>query len=172
MYALTGHSTFSADRTIPVAIVGANHFYDTFVEILSTSLALDPRLPRCNRGTDTPPPPSPHRTGFIGYWLGPFIAIVLTEHFVFRRPSWSTYEVEDAWNKPQHPNLPRGYAAVFTIVSSIGLIVLCMSQEWWTGPVAKAGTGDIAMIVSFAYSVVMYSITRSLEKRWASRRET
>ena len=108
--------------------------------------------------------------GFIGYWLGPFIAIVLTEHVVFRRRSWAAYEVEAAWDKPRHPNLALGYAAVWTIVSAIGLIVLCMSQEWWTGPVADAGTGDIAMIVSWAYSVVMYSVARTAEKRWAAAR--
>ena len=51
-------------------------------------------------------------------------------------------------------------------MTSIGLIVVCMSQDEWTGPVAKAGTGDIAMIVSFAYSIIMYAVTRSLEKRW------
>lgn len=107
-------------------------------------------------------------SGFIGYWVGPFIAIVLTEHVVFRR-SWSAYQVEEAWDKPRHPNLASGYAAIWTIVSSIGLIVVCMSQEWWTGPVANAGTGDIAMIVSFAYSVVMYTISRSLELRWKRR---
>ncbi|KIP09966.1 hypothetical protein PHLGIDRAFT_289936 [Phlebiopsis gigantea 11061_1 CR5-6] len=122
---------------IPVAIVGATRFYSTFVQILS----------------------------FIGYWLGPFIAIVLTEHIVFRR-SWAAYDIMGAWDKPRHPNLARGYAAVWTIVSAIGLIVICMSQEWWTGPVAAAGTGDIAMIVSFAYSVVMYSVARTLEQRW------
>lgn len=76
---------------------------------------------------------------------------------------------EEAWDKPRHPNLASGYAAIWTIISSIGLIVVCMSQEWWTGPVANAGTGDIAMIVSFAYSVVMYTISRSLELRWKRR---
>ena len=40
-----------------------------------------------------------------------------------------------------------------------------MSQDWWTGPVARAGTGDIAMVVSFAYSVIVFSIARPLEKR-------
>ena len=92
---------------------------------------------------------------------------MLTEHIVFRR-SWAAYDIGGAWDRPRHPNLPRGYAAVWTIVSAIGLIVICMSQEWWTGPVAAAGTGDIAMIVSFAYSVLMYTATRTLEKRWAN----
>ena len=102
--------------------------------------------------------------GFIGYWAGPYIGIVLTEHFVFRRNAWAQYQPEEAWNKPRHPNLARGYAALFTFVTSIGLIVLCMSQEWWTGPVARTGTGDIAMIVSFFYAVLVYLVARTVEK--------
>ncbi|EKM56674.1 uncharacterized protein PHACADRAFT_207869 [Phanerochaete carnosa HHB-10118-sp] len=124
---------------IPVGIVGATEFYDTFTQILS----------------------------FIGYWLGPFMAIVLTEHFVFRR-RWCAYAVADAWNVPTHPRLARGYAAVWTMLSSIPLIAVCMSQVWWTGPVARAGTGDIAMMVSFVYSVPMYAFARRLELRYTS----
>lgn len=109
--------------------------------------------------------------GFIGYWISPYIGIVLTEHFVFRRGAWARYEPDEAWDKPRHPNLAKGYAALFTFVTSIGLIVLCISQEWWTGPVARAGTGDIAMIVSFVYAVLMYSAARAVEKRRASPRQ-
>ncbi|PSS34234.1 hypothetical protein PHLCEN_2v1744 [Hermanssonia centrifuga] len=102
----------------------------------------------------------------IGYWIAPFTAIIMTEHFVFRRGQWSAYEMQVAWNKPKHRNLSRGYAATFTFFSSLGLIVACMAQEWWTGPVARSGTGDIAMLVSFVYSVAIFSIARRLEKRW------
>lgn len=71
----------------------------------------------------------------------------------------------EAWNDPHHPNLAKGYAAIFTFLTSIGLIVVSMSQDWWTGPVAKAGTGDIALFVSFVYSVLAFSIARTLELR-------
>ncbi|KAI0692723.1 permease for cytosine/purines, uracil, thiamine, allantoin-domain-containing protein [Cytidiella melzeri] len=123
---------------IPVGIVGATRFYATFVQILS----------------------------FIGYWAAPFLGIVLTEHFLFRRSCWDRYSPEEAWNVPSHPNLPKGYAAIFTFVTSLGLVVVCMSQEWWTGPVARTGTGDIAIYVSFVYAVMMFSVVRTLEKRW------
>lgn len=122
---------------IPVAIIGAKRFFDTLLQVLS----------------------------LMGYWLGPFVAIVLTEHFVFRR-TWSSYQPSVAWNNPSHPNLARGLAAVFTFTVAIGLIILCMDQQWWTGPVANSGTGDIAMLVSFGSSVVTYYITRSIELRW------
>lgn len=103
--------------------------------------------------------------GFIGYWIAPFLGIVLTEHFFFRRASWEAYSPLEAWNDPHHHNLAKGYAAIFTFCTSVGLIAVCMSQVWWTGPVARAGTGDIAMIVSFVYSVLMFSTVRALERR-------
>ena len=106
--------------------------------------------------------------GFIGYWIAPFMAIVITEHFVFRRGTWSRYDPEHAWNKPRHPNLARGYAALFTFVTSIGFIVICMSQPEWTGPVAQQGTGDIAMIVSFVYSCAAFAAARWVERRYCN----
>ena len=66
----------------------------------------------------------------------------------------------------------RGWAAPLTLVSALGPIVLCMAQEWWTGPVAAAGTGDIAMVVSCAYSVGAYALARSLELRCTARRRS
>lgn len=98
--------------------------------------------------------------------MGPWFAIVLTEHFVFRR-TWANYKVLEAWDKPRHPNLARGYAAVFTFLTAIPVIVVCMSQSWYVGPVAKAGAGDVGMVVSFAYSTIVYAATRYLERRYA-----
>lgn len=127
---------------IPVAIVGATKFYSTFVDILS----------------------------LIGYWLAPHCAITLIEHFVFRRDSYASYAVQHAWNKPSHPNLPRGYAAVLTFLVAVGLIVVCMEQAWYTGPIARAGTGDIGMLVGFVGSILVYLCARWAEKRWVGMR--
>lgn len=91
------------------------------------------------------------------------MAIIITEHYVFRKGRWANYDPENAWNKPSHPNLARGYAALFTFVTSIPLIVVCMSQTEWVGPVARKGTGDIAMFVSFVYAIMAYWATRWLE---------
>lgn len=123
---------------IPVAIVGSSRFYATFTDIL----------------------------GFIGYWIAPFCAIVLTEHFVFRRNSWLSYDVRDAWNDPRHPNLPRGYAAVLTFVATVGFIVVCMDQAWWVGPIARAGTGDVGMLFGFILGVVIFTCARCVEQAW------
>ena len=108
----------------------------------------------------------PPVSGFIGYWLAPYIAIVLTEHFVFRRNAWSRYDVEIAWNQPHL--LPKGYAALFTFVVSIGFIVVFMEQGWWVGPVAKAGTGDIGMIMGFLCGVILFGGARWIERKYYS----
>ncbi|KAI0942810.1 hypothetical protein AcV7_002117 [Taiwanofungus camphoratus] len=125
---------------IPVAIIGSSRFYATFVDIL----------------------------GLIGYWLAPFLAIVLTEHFVFRQNKWSSYDILEGWSRPHHPNLPKGCAAVFTFAATIGFIVLCMDQEWWVGPLARTGTGDVGLLLGFVVGVVTYTCTRWVERRWES----
>ncbi|PIL29169.1 transporter [Ganoderma sinense ZZ0214-1] len=124
---------------IPIAILGAGHFYETFETILT----------------------------LIGYWNAPFCAIVLTEHFLFRR-SFSAYDVPHAWDSPNHPNLPRPYPALCALAASIVLIVLCMEQKWWTGPVAKHGTGDLGMLLGFVVSVPVYAGARWAELNWGS----
>ncbi|CCM05632.1 uncharacterized protein FIBRA_07861 [Fibroporia radiculosa] len=126
---------------IPVAIVGSTTFYAIFSDIL----------------------------GFIGYWIAPFCAIVLTEHFMYRRNLWTSYHVLEAWDLPSHPNLPRGFAALSTFVITIGFIVLCMEQEWWTGPIARSGTGDVGMLLGFVVGVIVYGCARALERKWENR---
>lgn len=123
---------------IPVAIVGSDTFYAIFSDIL----------------------------GFIGYWLAPFCAVVLTEHVVFRRGRWAAYDVARAWDRAGHPNLPRGYAAVCTFAATVGFIVLCMQKQWWTGPLARTGTGDVGMLLGFVVGVLVYLCARWLELRW------
>ncbi|OBZ77733.1 Phosphatidylinositol N-acetylglucosaminyltransferase gpi3 subunit [Grifola frondosa] len=100
---------------IPVAIVGATHFYNTFVDILNV----------------------------IGYWSAVFAAIVLVEHFIFRKDDFLRYDLKD-WN--QAGQLPPGIAAMFAFLCACGIIIPCMSQAWYTGPIAHEGTGDIGIL--------------------------
>ena len=106
---------------------------------------------------------------FVGYWLAPFCSIVLTEHFIFRKSTYSSYDVLEAWNKPDHPNLPRSYASSFTFAATVGFIVLCMQKQWWTGPIARTGTGDVGMLLGFLFGVLVYTCTRWAEKAWEAR---
>jgi purine-cytosine permease-like protein len=104
----------------------------------------------------------------IGYWCAAFAAIILCEHFVFRRHNFSMYNVED-WDKPHR--LPLGVAAILAFSGAFGIIVPSMSQVWYSGPIAMAGTGDIGILTGFVVSGVLYLVLRTLERRWTSGRD-
>lgn len=144
---------------IPVAIVGSDTFYAIFSDILGAPAPLPRALTHAHVRACL-------STGFIGYWLAPFCAVVLTEHVVFRRGRWAAYDVARAWDRAGHPNLPRGYAAVCTFAATVGFIVLCMQKQWWTGPLARTGTGDVGMLLGFVVGVLVYLCARWLELRW------
>jgi purine-cytosine permease-like protein len=100
--------------------------------------------------------------GIIGYWSAPFAAIILVEHFVFRKGYFSAYAIEQ-WDQPHQ--LPLGIAAVASFVGSIGIIVPSMSQAFYTGPIARTGTGDIGMLTGFFLAGLLYLILRTCEKK-------
>ena len=125
-------------RLIPVAIVGATHFYATFVNILSA----------------------------IGYWSTVFAAIVILEHLLFRAADWARYDLAQ-WCKPKE--LPPGLAAVLAFLCACGIIVPCMSQAWYVGPIASAGSGDIGVFVGFAMAAILYPSFRAVERAVSGR---
>ncbi|KAF5351146.1 hypothetical protein D9756_008253 [Leucocoprinus leucothites] len=131
--------TISEAILIPVAIIGATRFYATLVNVLSV----------------------------IGYWSTAFAGIVLTEHFIFRRNSFSRYLTE-YWDTPT--KLPLGLAALFSFLGAFGIIIPCMSQVFYEGPIARAGSGDIGVIVGFLAAVGLYLVLRSVEKRFTGDR--
>lgn len=108
----------------------------------------------------------------IGYWSASFVGIVSTEHLVFRRGFGSRKRsYEDAyghgvWNDATR--LPTGLAALGAGVLSFGLVVPCMAQVWWTGPIAKT-TGDLGFEVAFLLSAALYVPLRKLEIRLTGR---
>ncbi|KAJ5114116.1 hypothetical protein N7456_002650 [Penicillium angulare] len=98
------------------------------------------------------------------YWLIPFGAVILLEHFIWRR----NYEYDlDAWN--DRSRLPYGIAASVSWVCATTLAVLSMSQDWWIGPIAasipgsKSGT-DISWILAAICATVIYVPTRMWER--------
>ncbi|KAH9849624.1 cytosine-purine permease [Lenzites betulinus] len=117
---------------IPVAIVGAKHFYTTFVDILSV----------------------------IGYWSTVFAAIVIVEHLVFRKNDWARYDLAQ-YCRPRE--LPLGVAATLAFLCACGIIIPSMSQAWYVGPIANAGTGDIGIIVGFVLACMVYPAFRAVE---------
>ena len=154
---MDGHSYLAS--LIPLAIIGAKSFYTVLVAILSESLSLQPdglylsvhHLPNISPKPDV-----------IGYWSTIFAAIVLTEHFLFRKNSFDSYRIED-WDKPS--KLPIGIAALLSFLGGFGIVIPSMSQVWYTGPIAKAGTGDIGLLTGAVVGATLYAILRALEKK-------
>ncbi|KAG6331535.1 hypothetical protein ID866_7555 [Astraeus odoratus] len=121
---------------IPVAIVGAKTFYTTFVDILSV----------------------------IGYWSAAFAAIVLIEHILFRRASFSEEAYPIAtWNSAKL--LPSGVPAVLAFFCAFGTLIPFMSQAWYVGPVAEDGSGDCGIYVGFVVAAITYAVFRAVEVR-------
>ncbi|KAG5637590.1 hypothetical protein H0H81_004041 [Sphagnurus paluster] len=135
------------------------------------------------RGGEYPPLPPPSAANvisfitfvmssiisIIGYWSTVFAAIVIAEHFIFRRGHFKRYAVLDAWDVPRR--LPPGIAALIAFAGAFGIIVPCMSQVWYEGPIARMGTGDIGVLTGFVVAGILYVPLRTAEKRWTSSRE-
>ncbi len=62
-------------------------------------------------------------------------------------------------------------AALLSFFGAFGIIVPCMSQVFYAGPIAKAGSGDIGVIVGFIAAVGLYTVLRKVEKRLTRGRE-
>jgi purine-cytosine permease-like protein len=101
--------------------------------------------------------------GLFGYWGSAYVAIIIIEHLYFRKNNPSLYYDVTAWNVPQR--LPSGIAAIAAGVLSFGMVIPCMSQNWFTGPIARK-TGDIGFEVAFVVSGLLYFPFRWLEIRW------
>ncbi|KYK62134.1 purine-cytosine permease FCY22 [Drechmeria coniospora] len=101
----------------------------------------------------------------IGYWSAAFVAVVMTEHLVFRRGRFDSYDPA-AWNKASL--LPWGAAAMGAFVVAFGCVVPFMNTKLWTGPVGEK-TGDIGFEVAFFVAALAYLPLRWLERRVSGR---
>jgi hypothetical protein len=61
-----------------------------------------------------------------------------------------------------------GWAAMGASVGCLGLVVPCMYQIWFTGPIAER-TGDLGFEVALVLSAGLYVPLRCLEKRVCGR---
>ncbi|THH19544.1 hypothetical protein EW146_g1640 [Bondarzewia mesenterica] len=89
--------------------------------------------------------------GVIAYWSAAFVSIVITEHLVFRKGDATTYS-QAIYNKARE--LPSGIAALAAGAISFALIIPCMDQIWYVGPIAKT-TGDIGFEVAYVLSALL-----------------
>ncbi|KAI8246518.1 Purine-cytosine permease fcyB [Colletotrichum sp. SAR 10_96] len=101
----------------------------------------------------------------IGYWSAAFLSVVLVEHFCFRKADCERYETE-AWDDAR--KLPVGAAALGSCLLCFALVIPCMAQVWWMGPIAEV-TGDIGFELAFVVSGLLYVPFRTLERRVSGR---
>lgn len=101
----------------------------------------------------------------ISYWSASFVGIVITDFVVIRRCRFDSYDLA-IWDKGSE--LPIGIAAIASAVLSLGLVVPCVREEWYTGPIASK-TGDIGFEVAFVLSALAYVPLRLLEKKLSGR---
>jgi purine-cytosine permease-like protein len=86
---------------------------------------------------------------------------MMAEFVWFRKMDYATYD-HSIWNVGK--KLPMGIAAISAGICSFGLVVPCMEEAWYTGPIAKT-TGDIGFEVAFVVSGILYVPFRTLEIR-------
>jgi purine-cytosine permease-like protein len=91
---------------------------------------------------------------------------VLIEHFFFRKNNFFAYVISD-WDQPHR--LPLGIAASVSFIGSFGIILPTMHQAFYTGPIAREGTGDIGMLTGFFSAGVMYLLLRTYEKKFSGK---
>lgn len=96
----------------------------------------------------------------IAYWLGPWAIILVLEHFVFRH---GRYNVDD-WNHAH--KLPLGWAALASMALGLIGVYLGVSQQLFTGPVAKLlGGTDVGFELGIIFAAIAYLILRPIELR-------
>lgn len=104
----------------------------------------------------------------IGYYIAIYIAIGVTEHFVFRK-SFLAYNLDD-YNNPAKLN--PGWAGLFAFCCGVAGAVIGMNQTWYTGVLAKkigADSGDIGFELAAGFSFIGYIISRPIEKKYFKR---
>ncbi|EER29121.1 hypothetical protein D8B26_000395 [Coccidioides posadasii str. Silveira] len=103
--------------------------------------------------------------GVIAYWSAAFFSIVTVEHLVFRKGRYESYD-PTIWNVGSA--LPSGVSALAAGVLSFALVIPCMSQTWYVGPIAKK-TGDIGFEIALVLSALLYLPLRAAEIKWRKR---
>jgi NCS1 nucleoside transporter family len=136
------------------AIAGRSHLAEIFTNFLALMGYV---CPSCVRSLTS--------LTLARYWVSIWIAIVLEEHFIFRKAMGRGWQWEE-WN--DRSKLPLGIAALIAfLVGWVGSI-LCMAQVWYVGPLAALISeygGDMGNYVGFAWAALVYAPLRWLELR-------
>ena len=104
----------------------------------------------------------------IGYYLAIYIAISLSEHFIYRR-GFKGYNIED-WNN--WDRLPIGIAGCSALFVGAFGVALGMSQTYWTGEISRhigKHGGDIGFELGMSWAFIVFNIVRPLEIKYFGR---
>jgi purine-cytosine permease-like protein len=88
----------------------------------------------------------------LGYWIAFFVAILLEEHYIFRRPG-GTLGGYDFTAYDDARRLPVGIAGILAICFGIAGAVVGMAEVWYIGPIAKhigPSGGDLVRLSTYA----------------------
>ncbi|KAI1190352.1 permease for cytosine/purines, uracil, thiamine, allantoin-domain-containing protein [Nemania serpens] len=99
----------------------------------------------------------------LGYWSTSYFAILLIEHYVFRKGNFDNYDL-DAWNNPAR--LPIGLGAMAAFLVGVVGWILGMVETWYVGPVGNligSRGGDVANELTFIVTMVTYLPARYFE---------
>ena len=91
----------------------------------------------------------------------------MAEHVLFRKMRFDAYDPSQ-WASPRL--LPPGVAGISAFLLPFAVIVPCMSQVWYVGPLAKKVGGDLGVFVGWGTAFVLYIALRRLEKKWADKK--
>jgi purine-cytosine permease-like protein len=99
----------------------------------------------------------------VAYWLGPWAAILIVEHFVFRK---GVYNAED-WNTRER--LPIGWAALVAMGAGLVGVSLTAAQSLFVGPIARRLNPpygiDLGFEAGMVVAALVYLAVRPIERR-------
>ncbi|KAG0660087.1 purine-cytosine permease [Maudiozyma exigua] len=105
----------------------------------------------------------------IGYYLAIYISIALSEHFIYRKNSYSNYNVAD-WN--DNSKLPIGIAGTAALIVAAFGVALGMCQSYWVGEISRLigeYGGDIGFELGASWAFITYNIIRPFEIKYFGR---
>lgn len=105
----------------------------------------------------------------IGYYLAIYIAMCLSEHFIYNKANFSAYDYTRLNDKTAYP---IGIAGIFGFCCGAAGVVVGMNQTWYSGVIGrKIGEygGDIGFELAFAFSFIGFNAVRPFEKKYIGR---
>ena len=100
----------------------------------------------------------------ISYWIGPWLAVVLTDYWMRR----GDYGDESMFYNPRYQRWQGVAAMAIGLVVSVGLFANVFSI--YTGPIPNGnpGIGDITFIVGFVLTAALYYAFNMMSRRATS----